>query len=54
MFGARPLKRVIQREVVDAVAKALIEGRVHEGDMVTVDVLEDGQLGVRQASPEVS
>jgi ATP-dependent Clp protease ATP-binding subunit ClpB len=27
VFGARPLKRVIQREVVDRVAKALIEGR---------------------------
>ena len=40
MFGARPLKRLIQREVVDRVAKALIEGEVHEGDTVTIDVGE--------------
>ena len=38
VFGARPLKRLIQREVVDAIARAIIDGRVHEGDEVTVDV----------------
>ena len=38
MFGARPLKRLIQREVVDAIARAIIDGRVHEGDTVTVGV----------------
>ncbi len=41
VFGARPLKRVIQREVVDRVAKALIEGSVAEGSTVTVDVVDD-------------
>ena len=38
VFGARPLKRLIQREVVDAIARAIIDGHVHEGDEVTVDV----------------
>lgn len=42
VFGARPLKRLIQREVVDAIARAIIDGRVHEGDTVCVDVDEDG------------
>jgi ATP-dependent Clp protease ATP-binding subunit ClpB len=42
VFGARPLKRMIQREVVDRVAKALIEGTVHEGDTVTIGVGEAG------------
>lgn len=46
VFGARPLKRVIQREVVDRVAKALIEGTVGEGDTVTIDIVDD-ELGVR-------
>jgi ATP-dependent Clp protease ATP-binding subunit ClpB len=46
VFGARPLKRVIQREVVDRIAKALLEGRVTEGDTVTVDVVGD-ELDVR-------
>ncbi len=42
VFGARPLKRLIQREVVDRVASAIIRGEVHEGDTVTVDVDQDG------------
>jgi ATP-dependent Clp protease ATP-binding subunit ClpB len=36
-FGARPLKRVIQREIGDRLAIALLEGRYVEGDTVTVD-----------------
>ena len=46
VFGARPLKRLVQREVVDAVASAIIDGRAHEGDTVTVDVSPDGTLTV--------
>ncbi len=46
VYGARPLKRVIQREVVDRVARALVEGRMAEGDSVTVDVGDDGELGL--------
>jgi ATP-dependent Clp protease ATP-binding subunit ClpB len=44
VFGARPLKRVLQREVVDRVAKALIDGAIHEGSSVTVDIGESGDL----------
>ncbi len=36
-FGARPLKRVIQTEVGDRLALALLEGRFGEGDTVHVD-----------------
>ena len=35
-FGARPLKRLIQKRILDPLALELIDGRVHEGD--TVDV----------------
>ncbi len=38
IFGARPLKRLIQRQVVDKVATLVIDGKVSEGDLVTVDV----------------
>jgi ATP-dependent Clp protease ATP-binding subunit ClpB len=43
-FGARPLKRLIQREIGDALALALLEGRYGEGDTVTVavDAAPDG------------
>jgi ATP-dependent Clp protease ATP-binding subunit ClpB len=37
VFGARPLKRVIQRELGDSIALAILEGNVAEGDTVTVD-----------------
>ncbi len=36
-FGARPLKRVIQREIGDRLATALLDGTITEGDAVTVD-----------------
>ena len=42
-FGARPLKRVIQRRISDPVAVMILEGKVGEGDTVTVDDV-DGQL----------
>ena len=37
-YGARPLKRAVQREVQDPLARALLEGRFKPGDQVTVDV----------------
>ena len=36
-YGARPLRRVIQRQVEDPLAMALLEGRYPEGSSVTVD-----------------
>jgi ATP-dependent Clp protease ATP-binding subunit ClpB len=41
VFGARPLKRVIQREVVDRIARGIINGEVHDGDAVTLDIDHD-------------
>ncbi|HWD24663.1 MAG TPA: AAA family ATPase, partial [Acidimicrobiales bacterium] len=45
-FGARPLKRVIQRELGDPLAVALLEGRYHEGDTVHIDE-EGGAIVLR-------
>ena len=36
-YGARPLKRVIQRMVLDPLAMELLEGRIQEGSVVTLD-----------------
>jgi ATP-dependent Clp protease ATP-binding subunit ClpB len=41
-FGARPLKRLIQTEIGDRLAVALLEGRFGDGDTVRVDVGEGG------------
>jgi len=38
MYGARPLKRTIQRRVLDPLAMRVLEGDFHEGDRVMVDV----------------
>jgi ATP-dependent Clp protease ATP-binding subunit ClpB len=45
-FGARPLKRVIQRELADTLAVQILDGKVAEGDTVTVDAV-DGELVLR-------
>ena len=42
-YGARPLRRVIQKQLVDRFALALLRGDIHAGDSVTVDAV-DGQL----------
>jgi ATP-dependent Clp protease ATP-binding subunit ClpB len=44
VFGARPLKRLIQREIGDRLAMAILEGKVAEGDTVTVDATESGEF----------
>jgi len=43
-FGARPLKRVIQREIQDRLARKLLEGEFKEGDLIEVDVNEAGEF----------
>ncbi len=45
VYGARPLKRLIQREISDTLALAVLEGRYPEGSEVTVDVTDDGDGG---------
>ena len=35
-YGARPLKRVIQRNVQDPLAEMILAGEVHDGDRVTI------------------
>jgi ATP-dependent Clp protease ATP-binding subunit ClpB len=47
-YGARPLKRVIQRQLVDKLALKLLEGEFTEGDVVRVDA-ENGELSFARA-----
>jgi len=42
VYGARPLKRVIQRELQDPLAKEMLEGKFREGDTVRVELQEGG------------
>jgi ATP-dependent Clp protease ATP-binding subunit ClpB len=43
VYGARPLKRVIQTELMNPLAMQLLEGSLNEGDHVVVDVAQDGE-----------
>jgi ATP-dependent Clp protease ATP-binding subunit ClpB len=45
-YGARPLKRVIQRRLEDPLALAVLQGVYKDGDVITVDAL-DGQISFR-------
>jgi ATP-dependent Clp protease ATP-binding subunit ClpB len=47
-YGARPLKRVIQKRLVDPLALAILEGRFTSGDTVRVDAAE-GDLVLERA-----
>jgi ATP-dependent Clp protease ATP-binding subunit ClpB len=51
-YGARPLKRVIQKRLVDPLALAILEGRFVDGDTVTVAAL-DGEI-VFDSLPQVA
>jgi ATP-dependent Clp protease ATP-binding subunit ClpB len=48
-YGARPLKRVIQRQLVDRLALKLLEGEFSEGDVVEV-AASDGELAFKKAA----
>ncbi|OZD04827.1 ATP-dependent chaperone ClpB [Rhodococcus sp. 06-235-1A] len=42
LYGARPLRRLIQQAIGDQLAKLLLAGEVHDGDVVSVNVSPDG------------
>jgi ATP-dependent Clp protease ATP-binding subunit ClpB len=44
VYGARPLKRLIQSQVVDNVATQIIDGKLGEGDTVRIDVDENNRF----------
>jgi ATP-dependent Clp protease ATP-binding subunit ClpB len=49
-YGARPLRRVIQKRLIDPMALALLEGRFRPGDAVRVDAVE-GELVLERGVP---
>jgi ATP-dependent Clp protease ATP-binding subunit ClpB len=51
-YGARPLKRVIQKQLVDRLALALLEGDFREGDTVAVEA-EEGELTFTKAGERI-
>ncbi len=50
VYGARPLKRTIQRRVLDPLALGVLQGDFKEGDVIRADV-EKGALVFRREAP---
>ncbi|MDO8426335.1 MAG: hypothetical protein Q7T24_02330, partial [Deltaproteobacteria bacterium] len=48
--GARSLKRLLQREVQDALAMKFLEGEFKEGETMAIDC-EDGKLTFKKSAP---
>ena len=46
VFGARPVKRLIQRELVNKLAREILEGKIHKDSVIEVDCV-DGQTVLR-------
>ncbi|MET0352787.1 MAG: ATP-dependent chaperone ClpB, partial [Plantibacter flavus] len=42
MYGARPLRRLMQREIDDRLARAILDGSIRDGDTVHVGLASDG------------
>ncbi|NCR40966.1 MAG: ATP-dependent chaperone ClpB [Microcystis aeruginosa W13-11] len=54
VYGARPLKRAVQRYVETPIAKAILRGEFKGGDMIFVDVADERLTFKRLASPVVT
>ena len=52
-YGARPLRRVIQKQLTDKLALALLKGDLREGDSVSVDAAE-GELVLEKAGERLA
>jgi len=52
-YGARPLKRVIQKQLVDRLALKILEGEFTDGDVVRIDAA-DGELAFEKAAETAS
>ncbi|MBM3181637.1 MAG: ATP-dependent Clp protease ATP-binding subunit [Chloroflexi bacterium] len=52
-FGARPLRRVIQQKVEDPLSDRLLAGEFLNGDSITIDVNEDGELTLNKADEKI-
>ncbi|MBR5910451.1 MAG: ATP-dependent Clp protease ATP-binding subunit [Bacteroidales bacterium] len=42
-YGARPLKRAVQKYVEDVLADAIISSNLHIGDLISIDLAENGE-----------
>ena len=51
VYGARPLKRLIQRQIVDRIAEKVISGELHDGSHVLIDIDAEGEYACSVEGP---
>ena len=51
IFGARPLKRLIQKEIVDRIAQKVVEGQLRDRSHVLIDIDADGNYQCTVEAP---
>jgi ATP-dependent Clp protease ATP-binding subunit ClpB len=44
LFGARPLKRVMQREVLNELSKQILAGKVHKDSVIFIDIKNENEF----------
>ncbi|MGH2687260.1 MAG: ATP-dependent Clp protease ATP-binding subunit, partial [Actinomycetota bacterium] len=47
-FGARPLRRLVQKDLADGISLALLQGEYHDGDRIQVDLVNGNELFFRK------
>ena len=47
-YGARPIKRLMQKELINLLAKSILDGKVRRDSNILIDI-NDGQISITEA-----
>ncbi|MDO8582311.1 MAG: ATP-dependent chaperone ClpB [bacterium] len=50
IYGARPLKRIIQTHILDALAQSIVQGKMHDGQSAFIE-MHDGAISLKPTKP---
>ncbi|MEK9620062.1 MAG: ATP-dependent chaperone ClpB [Flavobacteriales bacterium] len=53
-FGARPIKRLIQKEILNGLSKELLEGKIKEGDIILIDSFDENIVFRKDENKEIN
>ena len=53
-FGARPIKRIIQKEILNGLSKELLEGKIKEGDIILIDSFDENIVFRKDDNKEIN
>jgi len=53
-FGARPIKRLIQKEILNGLSKELLEGKIKEGDIILIDSFDENIVFRKDDNKEIN